>query len=250
MKKWGGSGGWAGAWAAAGLAARVDWPALAWQGCDPRLLASLRDCRKCDSSTPPASWASSSGGLVQRRAARSLDEARPALGGGPGPTSRRWAGRPEGRGCWPPKGSGIGGPPCPRRARKRLTVGVSSGSCGAGKGKYIWRWFGPRPAWGGLSHRTAAGSGLEPSRIPAGPRAGLSWLLPALVGDAPAPPGSRRAASESLCRDTSPVAGLFSRRASDARATRASPRASVPVPTVQRVPAGARVSGRRGKGKR
>lgn len=108
-----------------------------------------------------------------------------------------------------------------------------------------------RPAWGGLSHRTAAGSGLEPSRIPAGPlRAGLSWLLPALVGDAPAPPASQRVASESLRRDTSPVAGLFSRRASEDRATRASPRAGVPVPTAQRVPAGARVSGRRGKGVR
>lgn len=33
-----------------------------------------------------------------------------------------------------------------RDGQERLTVRVRSGRCGAGKGKYIWSWFGPRPA--------------------------------------------------------------------------------------------------------
>lgn len=69
-----------------------------------RLPASLRDCRKSDSSTRPASSASNSGGLVPGSTARLSEEARPVLGGGPGPASQRWGGRPEGRGLWPLEG--------------------------------------------------------------------------------------------------------------------------------------------------
>lgn len=82
----------------------------------------LSDCRKRDSSSRPASCAPNSGGLVQRRAARLLDEAGPAPGGGPVPTSGGGVGSSRGgcrglggSGCWPPKRDETEGP---------LTAGV------------------------------------------------------------------------------------------------------------------------------
>lgn len=90
------------------------------------------------------------------------------------------------------------------------------------------------------------GSPPTPSTAGAGP----FFAPPSDGGGAPALPGLPPAASESLRGDTSLVAGLFSRCASQARATREPPRAGVPAPTAQRVPAGSGVAGRRGKGVR
>ena len=68
------------------------------------------------------------------------------------------------------------------------------------EGKYIWSWFSPALPLGGLSHRTAEGSGLAPSLsqgsrprdpIPVGSLAFPCLLLPALAGGAWLPVGGQ-----------------------------------------------------------
>lgn len=82
----------------------------------------------------------------------------------------------------------------------------------------------PSLPWGGLSHSTSLDSGLAPSRIPG---------RPAQLGRAPSPtplgagwglssPARFSGAASKILRPgTSLVAGPFSRRANEARATRA-----------------------------
>lgn len=112
----------------------------------------------------------------------------------------------------------------------------------------------PALPWGALSHRTATGWGLAPSRIRLGPRA-ARWS-PAPF---PAPPGAGRGRSRprparhrqpvrACAVGTSPEAGQFSRRAAEARATCEPPRAGIPAPAVRRGRAGAGVAGKKGKG--
>lgn len=110
----------------------------------------------------------------------------------------------------------------------------------------------PSLPWGGLSHSTSLDSGLAPSRIPG---------RPAQLGRAPSPtplgagwglssPARFSGAASKILRPgTSLVAGPFSRRANEARATRAPPKAGVSAPVAPRVPLGPGVAGRRGKGR-
>lgn len=171
-------------------------------GWDLHLLGSLRVCRKSDSSTP-ASWASSSSGLVQKRAgrlARSLDEARPRVWGrasthkqevgwearGEGVVaSGRLAAGLQGRVRWRPSS-------LPEMGKKKVNGGsFLAANVGEKEGKYIWNWFSPALPRGSLRpHRRWLWLGTCALPVPCGcpphPPApleqGLSSLLPAMVG--------------------------------------------------------------------